>query len=198
PRRALYECTKSSLEEKLLVSVFQSVSSRTAGFSVVDFGETGPETNFFLTALMFIGGASASVAGGIKVTTVAVVVLGLVSALRGRGHTSAFGREVPGVQVRNAMVIGAVSLGFLFLTIFLLMSVEHGVRFIDLVFESVSAFGTAGLSAGITENLSSCGRLLLIITMFAGRLGPFAIGLALAHTESSDLYRFAQESVAIG
>ena len=186
------------VSNKLMVSVFESISGRTAGFTTVDFGSTEQQTNFFFTSLMFVGGASASVAGGIKVNTLAVVVIATLATLRGRSHVSAFGREIPQSQARRAMVIGAVATAFVFLVTLVLTSVEVGFDFQDLFFESVSAFGTVGLSSGITPDLSSWGRVILIFTMFIGRIGPLTLGLAMAQGTEVDMYRYAQERVTIG
>jgi trk system potassium uptake protein TrkH len=184
--------------DKVLTSVFESVSGRTAGFSTVDFGATEKQTNFFFSSLMFIGGASASVAGGIKVNTIAVVLIAVMSTLRGRTHASAFGREIPQAQVQRAMVIGAMSTAFVFLLAVLLTSTESGFDFVDLFFEVVSAFGTVGLSTGLTAELSSWGHLIVIVAMFSGRFGPLTIGLAMAQRSEGDIYRYAQERVTIG
>ena len=186
------------VERKLMVSLFESASGRTAGFSTVDFGKTEQHTNFFFTSLMFIGGASASVAGGIKINTFAVVLVAVLSTMRGRSRASAFGREIPGGQVQRAMVIGALSIGLVFLVALALVFSQNGFDFIDLFFESVSAFGTVGLSTGLTSELSSGGHVILIITMFVGRLGPITIGIALAQQTRRDIYRYPQERVTIG
>lgn len=187
-----------SMPEKVVVSAFQSVTSRTAGFTLIDFGETEQQTNFFFASLMFIGGASASVAGGIKVNTLAIVLVAMLSTIRGRGHASAFGREIPIGQVQRALIIGSVASALVFALSLLLIVSENGFEFIDLLFESVSAFGTVGLSTGITPDISSLGHLILVATMLIGRLGPLAIGLAIAHRTEPDLYRYAEERVTIG
>ena len=186
------------LEDKLLTSLFQSASGRTAGFATVDFGATEQQANFFFTALMFIGGASASVAGGIKVNTFAVVVVAVLSTIRGRTHVAAFGREIPQSQVRRALVIGAVATAFVFGVATALTFSEEGFDFIDLLFESVSAFGTVGLTTGMTPDVSSWGRLILIAAMFIGRIGPLTLVLAMAQHAEGDLYRYAEERVTIG
>jgi len=186
------------VERKLMVSLFESASGRTAGFTTVDFGKTEQHTNFFFTSLMFIGGASASVAGGIKINTFAVVLVAVLSTMRGRSRASAFGREIPGAQVQRAMVIGALSIGLVFLVALALVFSQNGFDFIDLFFESVSAFGTVGLSTGLTSELSSAGHMILIIAMFVGRLGPIAIGIALAQQARRDIYRYPQERVTMG
>jgi trk system potassium uptake protein TrkH len=186
--------------DKAFISVFESISGRTAGFSTVSFGDTEQHTNFFFSSLMFIGGASASVAGGVKVNTVAVALVAVLSTIRGRGHASAFGREIPQAQVQRAMTIGVIATAFVFLVAFMLAfsEAERGLAFNDLLFESVSAFGTVGLSTGLTADLSRWGHLILIATMFIGRIGPLTLALAMIQRGNGDLYRYAQERVTIG
>ncbi len=189
-----------SVADKAAVSVFESISGRTAGFTTVDYGETRQHTNFFFTSLMFIGGASASVAGGIKINTIAVVLVAILSTLKGRAHATAFGREIPQGQVHRAMTIGALAIAFVFLVALTLTFSEagKGFLFIDLLFESVSGFGTVGLSTGLTPELSRAGQVILVATMFVGRIGPFMLGLGLVQRGESDLYRYAQERVTLG
>ncbi len=186
------------VKDKLLVSFVESTSGRTAGFSTVDFGETEQQTSLFFSSLMFVGGASGSVAGGIKVNTFGVILVAVLSTLKGRAHASAFGREIPQAHVQRAMVIGAASTAFVFLCALMLSFSEGELQFIDLFFESVSAAGTVGLSMGVTPLLSSWGHLILIGAMFIGRIGPVTLGLALAQRTEGDIYRYAQESVTIG
>ena len=186
------------LADKVMVSVFEATSGRTAGFSTVDFDQTRQHTNFFFTSLMFIGGASTSVAGGIKVNTFAVMLVAVLSTMKGRSRASAFGREIPVSHVQRAMVIGALATALVFLVALMLVFSETGFDFIDLFFESVSAFGTVGLSTGLTSALSSWGHLILIVTMFVGRIGPITIGIALAQQTERDTYRYPQERVTIG
>ena len=186
------------VSQKITTSIFESISGRTAGFTTLDYSRTEQQTNFMVSALMFIGGASASVAGGIKVNTLAVIIVSALSTMRGRMGASAFGREIPPDQVRRALVLGAVSTAILF-AIVLALSVSDGdLDFLHLFFESASAFGTVGLSAGITSELSRWGTLIIAAAMFIGRLGPFTIGIAMAQQASADRYRFAEERVTIG
>ena len=187
-----------SVGQKLSTSVFESVSGRTAGFTTINYDETEQHTNFFLTALMFVGGASGSVAGGIKVNTMAVVMAAVLSTMRGRTNAVAFGREIPRLLVQRAMVIGAVSISFVFIVAMLLTFSQTGFDFIDLLFEAVSAFGTVGLSTGLTAEVSQWGQAIIVGTMFIGRLGPLAIGLAMAQRTEADLYRYPSERVTIG
>ncbi|MCL0028899.1 Trk family potassium uptake protein [Dehalococcoidia bacterium] len=186
-----------SVGQKLVTSLFESIS-KTAGFTTVDYGATEQQTNFVFAGLMFIGGASASVAGGIKINTLGVVLVSMFSTIKGRSHASVFGREIPDEQVRRALLVGAISTAFVFSIIVLLTLSNSELDFLDLFFESVSAFGTVGWSTGITPQISSWGHLILVIAMFVGRIGPFTIGLALAPRAERDPYRFAQERVTIG
>ena len=183
--------------DKIMVSVFESTSARTAGFSTVSYDQTAQHTNFFFTALMFIGGASASVAGGIKINTLGVVLIAVLSTLGGHAHTRAFGREIPHVQVQRATAIAVMALIVVFLFALVLTFSEPEFAFIDLLFEAVSAFGTVGLSTGLTPDLSQGGHLILIVAMFLGRIGPFTLGLMMIERGENDLYRYAQERVTI-
>ena len=183
---------------KLSVSLFSMTNGRTGGLSPVDMGQTLAHTNLMMMVFMFIGGASASVAGGIKINTFAVIAISIMLTMRGRSNVSAFGREIPLQQVRRAMVIGAVATAFLFLVTVLLAISEPSKDFLDLFFEAVSAFGTVGLSTGITPDISDFGHIVLTAAMFIGRLGPMTIGLTMAFRSETDMFRFAQERVTIG
>ena len=187
-----------SATEQVIDSAFHSVN-RTAGFSTGGFGKTREETNLFFTALMFIGGASASVAGGIKVNTFALVVLAILASVQGRQRTTAFGRRVPQVQVQWALVV--MSLGFVGTSVaaLLLAFIETEFSFLDLLFEAVSAFGTVGFSTGITGDLSTPSHILLVVTMFIGRVvPPMAIVIALSRPDQPDAYRYTKEGVLMG
>ena len=184
--------------EKAMVSFFQALSSRTAGFTLIDVDAANAHTNFLTMGLMFIGGASASVAGGIKVNTLALILLATLATVKGKSSTTAFGREIPLSQVQRAFVVGAISLAFVFLMIILLSISERGADFLAIVFEATSAFGTIGLSTGLTPELSKIGQLLIIATMFLGKLGPLTVGLTMVQRRERDLYRYPQERVTIG
>ena len=181
-----------------VTSVFQSVN-RTSGFSTVDFGATNEETNAFYMILMFIGGAAASVAGGVKVNTAAIVVIAVAASIRGRDRPAAFGRRIPSHQVRWAFSLTLFALAAASTVALVLAAIEHGLPFIDLLFESVSAFGTVGFSAGITPDLSLAGKLLLVAAMFVGRIvPPMVIRVALARQTEGRPFRYPSDSVLIG
>ena len=123
-----------SIEDKALTSVFHSVSSRTAGMQTLSFGDTQQQTNFFYIGLMFVGAASASVGGGIKVNTFMVILIAVFCTLTGKSRTTAFQREIPQEQVMRAMGIGFVALVYVFASAFVLSFLEHEARFITLFF----------------------------------------------------------------
>lgn len=183
--------------QQLAASLFHSVSGRTAGFSTIDFSQTQQHTNVFVIALMFIGGASGSTAGGIKVNTFGVIMAAVASSIRGRAQVEAFGREIPAFQVQRALTVAFLGITFVFGVAFLLVITE-GLPFEHLIFETVSAFGTAGLSAGITPALSAWGKTLIALTMFVGHIGPLTIALAMGRQQRRALYRYGQERVRIG
>jgi len=182
---------------KLLASFFQGVTPRTAGFNTVDYGAAEQETLFVTDLLMFIGAGSASTAGGIKVTTFALLFLMVWSEVRGDPHVTAFGRRVPAHAQRQAFSIAFIATAAVFLgTLALLALGDHPFR--DVLFEAVSAFGTVGLSTGITADWGELGRLVLIALMFLGRTGPYTLAVALALRERQRLYRFPEERPIIG
>jgi trk system potassium uptake protein TrkH len=189
-----------SFGQKIVHSVFESITARAAGFSTIGTGLLGPATLFFIIGLMFIGTASASAGGGIRLNTLGVVVATIFSSIRGNDHVNAYGREIPSSQVHRAITVVALGILFVFVVAFVLTGTEHGqARFISLLFETVSAVGTVGLSTGITADLSTVGRLLIIVTMVVGRIGPLALGLALVHHEGrTPHYRYPHERVRIG
>ena len=182
---------------KILNAFFHSASGRTAGFTTVDFGDMEQHTNFFLTGLMFIGGASASTAGGIKVNTFAVLLAAVLSSIGGRTHVTAFGREIPQPQIYRALTVLILGLAMVF-TVAFFLTISEGFPFIQILFETVSAFATVGLSTGITGELSQLGQVIIILTMYFGRIGPLTLALILAQREEVAPFRYAEERIKIG
>ncbi len=178
-------------------SLFMSVVARTAGFSVVDIGSLSDATLFLFSGLMFIGGASASTAGGIKVGTFAILILTLVASLRGRDNIAAFRREIPRPLIYRAIAIVILAVFALALVVFLLDLFES-LPFIAILFESVSAIANVGLSTGITPELSDLSRITLVLAMFIGRLGPLTVAVSLAARSRRDNFRYAEEDVNVG
>lgn len=182
---------------KLLAAFFQSVTPRTAGFNTIDYGGVEQETLFVTDLLMFIGGGSVSTAGGIKVTTFALLFLMVWSEARGDPHVTAFGRRIPAHAQRQAFSVAFIATVAVFAgTLALLATADHPFR--EVLFEAVSAFGTVGLSTGITADWGELGRVVLIALMFLGRTGPYTLAVALALRERKRLYRFPEERPLIG
>lgn len=186
-----------SAPQRFLNAFFQSVTARTAGFSTINMANLHDYALFFTMLLMFVGGASGSTAGGIKVNTFGMVIATIWSTVRGREHAGVFGREFTTQQVYRALAVIMISLSLISIVVFLLTVTEE-LRFLNLLFETVSAFGTVGLSTGITPDLSMAGRLIITATMFAGRLGPLTLILALVQRQQPTIYRYPEEVIRIG
>jgi len=185
------------LPERLLCVLFQSVTPRTAGFTTVNMTQMHDYTLLFTMFLMFVGGAAGSTAGGIKVNTFALLAATVVSTLRGRAQPAAYGREFSIQHVHRALAVVALSLAFVGVAT-LLLAVTEDADILSVAFEATSAFGTVGLSTGLTPGLSAAGRLVIIVTMFIGRLGPLYIARALVQRQRAPEYRYPGEPVRIG
>jgi len=183
---------------RLLVSFFQSVTPRTAGFNTVDFSQLHPATLMLGVILMFIGAAPGSTGGGIKVTTLAILLGTVISAARGKTRLEFFRRTIAVKVLYQTIVVITVYLFVAALISFLLSITEDYGRPLDLIFETISALGTVGLSTGVTPHLSMAGKLLIVITMFLGRIGPFTLALAIGQRQLTESYRYPEEEVQIG
>jgi trk system potassium uptake protein len=182
---------------KLLASFFGSLTPRTAGFNTIDYGAASPETLLVTDLLMFIGTGSAATGGGIKVTTVAVLALMVLAESRGDTTVNAFGRRVPAVAQRQAFTVAFLALAAVAICTLVLEAVSpFGLQ--QTLFEAISAFGTVGLSTGITPDLPGSGKVVLIVLMFLGRVGPHVVGTALVMREREQLYRHPEERPIIG
>lgn len=180
-------------------AVFQSVTTRTAGFASIDQGAMMDNSKILSSILMFIGGSSGSTAGGIKTVTAAVLILTIWSYIRGRSDTEIFGRRISASAVRRAVSLFACAfLGILMVS--MLISGMDKMPFLDVLFEVASAAGTTGLSTGITAALSPVSQVLVIMLMFVGRLGPLTVMMALTirQKESRANVRKPEEEVLIG
>jgi trk system potassium uptake protein TrkH len=186
-----------SVPGKLLVSFFQGVTPRTAGFSTIDYGAMEPDTLLVTDLLMFIGAGSAGTGGGIKVTTFAVLALMVWAEIRGEPNLHVFGRRVPALAQRQALAVTLISLVAVLVGTLVLM-VDSGDDLGPTLFEAISAFATTGLSTGITSDFSAFGRWILIVLMYIGRIGPLTLGVALALQEHGRRYRFPEERPIIG
>jgi trk system potassium uptake protein len=194
-----------SIPGRLLAALFQSVSARTAGFNTLDMGVMANETLFMLCILMFIGACPGSCGGGVKTTTVAGLAALGISRLRGFNRPQVFRRTLTETSMSKATSVVMVSAAVITLAVMVLMMSELGGishtqtrgRFLELFFETISAFGTVGLSTGITGTLTPFGRITITALMFIGRLGPMVIGLAVSR-ERVNRFQFAEENIMIG
>lgn len=184
-------------EQRVLNAFFESATLRTAGFTALNTGALIESTLFVVMALMFIGGASGSTAGGIKVNTLAVLTIAVISTVKGEPSATAFGRRIKHAIVYRALAVMLLALGFVFL-VGLGLTLTTEATFVQTLFEAISAFGTVGASTGITPDLSDPARLITSFAMFVGRLGPLTLVLALAARAHPVSYRPAVESVRIG
>ncbi|WAB82381.1 TrkH family potassium uptake protein [Microcella daejeonensis] len=183
--------------DRILVAFFHSVQTRTAGFNSVDIGQLNPETLLGMDVLMFIGGGPAGTAGGIKVTTFAVLLFILLTELRGEGAVNIFGKRLSRAVHREAITIALLSLAAVMAATTALMMISH-LDLDVLLFEAVSAFGTVGLSTGITADLPPAGQVILMVLMLLGRLGPLTLGTALVLRQRRTLYELPKERPVIG
>ena len=184
-------------EQRFLNAFFESATLRTAGFTALDTGALIESTLFVVMALMFIGGASGSTAGGIKVNTFSVLLIAIVSTVKGEPSATAFGRRIQHAIVYRALAVAFLAIAFVFV-IGLGLTLTTDATFVQTLFEAVSAFGTVGASTGITPDLTDPGRLITSFAMFVGRLGPLTLVIALAARAHPVPYRPAVESVRIG
>lgn len=178
---------------------FQSVTFRTAGFNTVDHGALQPATKLFAVLLMFIGASPGSTGGGIKTVCFAVTVLALASILRGRPQVEIAGRTIPQELVNRALAIFCLGVVVLMTTTLLLVLFENEPSlFLDHLYEATSAFGTVGVSTGITSSLSDASKSVIVATMFIGRVGPLTLLIALAGRKRGIRYEFPAERVTLG
>lgn len=183
---------------QLMASMFQSVTARTAGFNTLDIASLREDTLLFMMLLMFIGGAPASTAGGIKITTFAVVLMATVAMLRGKKDVVIYNRRISEDLIHKSMGVFVLCLLWLGIAFFLLLAIDNRQHHFHLVmFELFSAFGTVGLGVGITPEWHPVCKLILIMTMFIGRIGILTFTMAFLEKEASIL-RYPSEDMIIG
>ncbi len=189
--------------DKLANALFMSITSRTAGFNTIDYAQASDATNFLTIILMTIGGSPGSTAGGIKTTTFALLGLLAWSRLRSRPTATFAHRSIPEETIQRATGLFVIATAVIVLAVFGLSIIGHTMggesRFLELMFEAVSAFNTVGLSMGVTPELSFTARWLIILLMLLGRTGPLSIATALTvRLSRSGKYRLAYEDVVVG
>jgi len=196
------------VSEKVANALLMSVTPRSGGFNSIDYGAATQSTSFLTIILMFIGGSPGSTAGGIKVTTFALIGLLALSRFRGQEIVNVWGRSIPEETIQRAVGLAVVSFSAITIGIFLFTWTESNAfpggtprtDFLSHMFEAASSFNTVGLSMNVTHRLSEPGRLLTILMMFVGRVGPLTFAAALArkrHRQGTD-YHYAYEDVVVG
>ena len=183
--------------EKLLSAAFASVSARTAGFNTIDVGAMSPDSWALHYFLMFVGGGSAGTAGGVKIGTLAILAFLVIAEIRGRADSEAFGRRVSAASQRQAITV--VALGGVMVTLgtLVILGVTHFPTD-QVIFEVISAFGTVGLSTGITADLPTSAQLVIIVLMYVGRVGTITFATSLMLGERRAQYRYPEEHPIVG
>jgi len=183
--------------EKLLVSLFHSVTTRSGGVTTVNIADFRQATQFFIIILMFIGASPGSTGGGIKTTTFAVLVGAVIAMIRGKEDVVLFQLRLAQERVYKAVTVTLFCIGIVLLGTMVLCTTENAA-FLKILFEATSAFGTVGLSMGLTGELTLAGKLTIIFLMFVGRLGPLTLTYALGPKPGRVLYRHAEGKIIIG
>ena len=182
---------------QLADTFFHSIAARTAGFVTLPVASMTEDTTFLTMVLMLIGGAPGSTAGGIKVTTFAVLAVTILAVMRGRLRTTILQRRIPdNVVLRSLAIISLATL--LLIAVSWLLADFEPFSFIAVLFEAASALGTVGMSYGITPQLHDASRLVLVAAMFVGRLGPLTLVLLLAQKSQRDHLEYPSETVRVG
>lgn len=187
-----------STGEKIMTALFQVVTPRTAGFNTINLNAVGTATTGLLIFLMFVGASPGSTGGGIKTSTIGVLLAFIGSKLNARESVHAFRRTLPPSLVMKAFTVLTLSVVVIFFSAFLLFIVEPELSMRNVFFEVFSAFGTVGLSMGLTPHLGTAGKIILIVTMYVGRIGPLALLYAFSRKRPYGKYEYVEESVMIG
>ena len=184
--------------EKFFSAFFHSVSTRSAGLTTVDVTLFNEGTTFFMSALMFIGASPSSVGGGIRTTTFAIAVLFLINFSRGKTNIQIFNREIHLIDIFRSYAVIILALIMVFMATILLTITEPTLTITQIIFEITSAFGTCGMSLGITNELSNIGKVTIMILMFIGRVGLISFLFSLGGKSNQTKYHYPKERVIIG
>ena len=183
--------------EKLTVSFFQSVTTRTAGFNTVPLANLESGTVFLFLILMFIGASPGSAGGGIKTTTIGVIAFYVIGVVKGRKQTELFNRRIGWEIINRAVSVLFLSILYISIITIIILTIEP-FDFEKVIFEVISAFATVGLTLGITPDLHWFSKVLIIITMFVGRLGPLTFALAIGESKKKEEYEYPKENILVG
>ncbi|SKA83654.1 trk system potassium uptake protein TrkH [Clostridium sp. USBA 49] len=187
-----------SFKGKILSSLFASITPRTAGFNSISTSDMTPAGRFLTVILMFIGGSSGSTAGGIKTTTAGILVMTVISVVKGRDDTEIFKRRIGKEIIYRALAITIIGIGLIITVSMILSITEVGASLEYIIYEVTSAFGTVGLTLGLTTKLTTIGKAIISFTMFCGRVGPLTIVLAIARKCSKNTIKYPEDKILVG
>ncbi|MBX7413337.1 TrkH family potassium uptake protein [Clostridium chauvoei] len=187
-----------NFKDKVLNAFFASVTPRTAGFNSISINGMTMAGKFLTILLMFIGGSPGSTAGGLKTSTFGIIILTVISVIKGREDTEVFGRRFAKELVYKAFALLFIGVGLIIVVTMMLSYTEVGATFMDLLYETTSAFGTVGLTTGLTPNLSNIGKVLIMLMMYFGRVGPLTVALALTRKRKKTGYKYPEGKILIG
>lgn len=193
-----YTLTGMTFGDKLINAWFASITPRTAGFNSVNTTDMAPASRFITMLLMFIGGSPGSTAGGIKTTTFGIVIFTIFCVLKGREDTELFGKRLSKGTVYKAIAVFSIGLTLILFDVIILSITESGASLEHIMYEVFSAFGTVGLTLGITPGLTSIGKVVILLTMYLGRVGPMTVMLALANIKAPAAIKYPEDNLLIG
>ncbi len=182
---------------KALGSLFQSVTTRSAGLNTLEISGLRQATQFFIIIMMFIGAAPGSTGGGIKVTTFAILVGAIIAMLRGKEDIVIFRHRMAKDRIFKAITFTLLSF-FLIVIASMVLSTTESYPFLGILFEATSAFGTTGMSMGLTSQLTPFGKVIILLLMFIGRLGPVTLAFTLTSRQEKELFRYPEGKITIG
>lgn len=187
-----------NIADKILVSLFQIVSPRTAGFNTINLADMKDGTKFLTIVLMFIGGSPASTAGGFKTTTFAIIIIAVISLIKEREHIEAFGRTISYKILNKALIILCIGFFLIFTGTMILSIANQQFDFLTILYEVTSAYGTVGLTLGITTQIDAISKIVLMIIMFLGRVGSLTILYAFITNTNNCKYLYPKEDITVG
>ena len=186
------------LKGKLLSAWFAAVTPRTAGYNSISTSDMTMAGRFLTVILMFIGGSPGSTAGGVKTTTIGIVLFSIICIIKGKDDTEIFKKRLPKDLVQRALVVSMLGFGLVILVTMILSITEAGASFEYLLYEATSAFATVGLTLGLTPNLSFLGKVVIIFTMYLGRVGTLTVVLSLTKNKKANLIRYPEDKILVG
>ncbi|HAN09282.1 MAG TPA: Trk family potassium uptake protein [Clostridiales bacterium] len=189
-----------SEQDKVISAFFQSITARTAGFNTIPLDTMNTATQIIMIILMFIGGSPSGTAGGIKTVTLGVLILAIMSEIKGKEKVEVFNKTISNGAIKRALTVVVIGLAIV-MTATLMLTITEKFSFMEVLFESVSAFATVGLTLGITPGLTAIGKIILITEMFVGRLGPMTIAIALLlrnKNEKNNSINYPEEKIIVG